>query len=342
MTNNKFSVPTIYLGQKAHTLAQQFAREQATPQQGKRVYLNTLAVYAVHTHLNRLNIATDLSRSDSWTPGARALSQPADVLLPGMGKLECCPVLPGKTEIALPDITDDRLGYVAVQFSDRLDQVQLIGFVAAQDISAEAADWAIACFHPFSQLLDWLPETEATPTPTLVILGDWFRHNLTTGWQTLEALFATETVPFAFDFRGLPSDPADQAESTPGISVSACKVIDFAQLLALQPTVDGAQSELTGQNSVEKQAKLRLLLLITLRSTAEAVDITVRVCPMEQHVYLPANLQLVVWDQTGTLIQADTRQVNKWIQLEFSGQPGERFNLKMALGEINMTEEFII
>ena len=342
MTNNKFSVPTILLAQKAHSLAQQFAREQATPQQGKRVYLNTLAVYAVHTHLHRLNIATDLSRSDSWTPGPRALFQPADVLLPGMGKLECCPVLPGKTQMALPEIADDRLGYIAVQFSDRLDEVQLIGFVAAQNISADVVDWAIANLQPVSQLLDWLPQPEAELDQTLVNLGDWFRHHLTAGWQTLEAFLETETAPFAFDFRGSPSVPTDQADSIPETSVSACKVIDFAKLLAPPATMEQTREELTDPDADGEQAQPRLVLLITLRSTGAVVDITVRVCPMDQPIYLPANLQLVVWDQDGTLIQADTRQVNNWIELEFSGQPGERFNLKVALGEVSITEEFLI
>ncbi len=49
---------TVPLGIEAHRKAQQFAAEQATPQKRKRVYLNTLAVYAVHNFLNWLKIET--------------------------------------------------------------------------------------------------------------------------------------------------------------------------------------------------------------------------------------------------------------------------------------------
>lgn len=342
MTTHDFSIPTVPLVQEAHTLAQCFVKEQATPRQGKRVYLNTLAVYAVHTHLNRLNIATDLSHSDSWTPGPRALSQPADLLLPEMGKLECCPVLPGNLQMTLPEVVGDRLGYVAVQFNDRLDEVQLIGVIAARDIPEGAQEWAISKLQPFSRLLDWLPEEAAAPVQPLVHLGEWFEHKLTAGWQTLETLLNTESVRFAFEFRGMPSGLPDQITPVQGTCVKACKVIDFPKFLESQSFVEGSRSRLVDPKSAEKLAEARLVLLISLNSTDEAVDISVRVCPMGKDLYLPAELHLVVWDQTGTLMQADTRQVNNWVQLDFSGQPGERFNLKVALGDVSITEEFQI
>lgn len=58
----------IPLGSEAHKWAQQFATEQTTPQKGKKVYLNTLAVYAVHTYLSWFQIETNLAQSDSWQP----------------------------------------------------------------------------------------------------------------------------------------------------------------------------------------------------------------------------------------------------------------------------------
>jgi hypothetical protein len=286
-------------------------------------------VYAVHTHLKRLGIATDLAHSDSWNAPLRALFHPADLLLPNVGKLECCPVLPGQTHISLPDAIAHSIGFVAVQFGESLDTVQLTGFISTADIPEGTVEWAIANLHPFDSFLDCLPELAANP---LVTLRDWFQHRLTTGWQTLESLLDTEPVQFAFGFRGVSSVPTDETTHYPESNVSACKVIDF----------DRASTEQLTTNANHKLDKLRLVLVMHLSSTVEAIDISVRICPMDQQFYLPADLQVAVWDQAGTLIQADTRHANNWIQLEFSGQPGERFQLKVAIGEVSITEEFLI
>ncbi|PHM06717.1 DUF1822 family protein, partial [Nostoc sp. 'Peltigera malacea cyanobiont' DB3992] len=76
------------------------------------------AVYAVHSYLKWLNIETALNQGDSWHRGLRAIFDVADLVLPGVGKLECRPVLPDEAAIVLPPImTQERIGYVAVQFS---------------------------------------------------------------------------------------------------------------------------------------------------------------------------------------------------------------------------------
>ncbi|MCF2148198.1 DUF1822 family protein [Desmonostoc muscorum LEGE 12446] len=119
----------IPIVREAHRFAGQFATEQATPEKSKQVYLNTLAVYAVHRYLQWLQIETDLNQGDSWHPVVRSRLDVADLVIPGRGKLESRPVLPGETAFAVPDeVAEDRIGYLAVQFSDRLDKVQLLGF----------------------------------------------------------------------------------------------------------------------------------------------------------------------------------------------------------------------
>ena len=50
----------IPLEQTARNLALQFASEQANPQKGKRVYFNTLAVWAVNYFLEWMELETDL------------------------------------------------------------------------------------------------------------------------------------------------------------------------------------------------------------------------------------------------------------------------------------------
>lgn len=153
MTNLEDSWMSVALGVEAHGRAKQFAAEQRDPQKGKRVYLNTLSVYAVHQYLGWLGIETDLSQSDSWQSEQRVTTEAADLVVPGLGKLECCVLLPGERAYQLPEIPEERLGYVGVQFGQELDKVELIGFAPALNLNDPPETLE---FGPLDGLVDYL------------------------------------------------------------------------------------------------------------------------------------------------------------------------------------------
>ncbi|HAG80104.1 MAG TPA: hypothetical protein DCL61_02810, partial [Cyanobacteria bacterium UBA12227] len=195
---------TVPLGREAHAIAEQFAIEQDTPRKGKKVYLNTLAVYAVHSYLKWLAYETDLNQSDSWHPALQPLSDVADLVLPGIGKLECRPVLPGETSFLIPsEATVDRMGYVAVQFSENLDEVQLLGFIRTVSAAKVSQEIAIANLQPLEILLDYIPDHINNPsvrtTSTIPVnLSRWLENIFEAGWQTAETLFSTQAPHPAF------------------------------------------------------------------------------------------------------------------------------------------------
>ncbi|MEG4943924.1 DUF1822 family protein [Microcoleus sp. F4-D5] len=152
---------TVPLELKAHEFARHLAASQSTVQKGKRVYLNALAVYAVHSYLKWLQIETDLEGSDSFNPVKTTLANVADLVIPGIGSLECRPVLPGETTILLPEeVIENRIGYVGVQFSDRLDSVQLLGFVPSLDSSNPPQQIAVAELMPIDALIEQITRLE--------------------------------------------------------------------------------------------------------------------------------------------------------------------------------------
>jgi hypothetical protein len=152
---------TVPLELKAHEMARQLAAVQSTVQKGKRVYLNALAVYAVHSYLKWLQIETDWEGSDSFNPAKTALANVADLVIPGIGSLECRPVLPGETTILLPEeVIENRIGYVGVQFSDRLDSVQLLGFTPSFDSSNPPQQIAVAELMPIDTLIEQITRLE--------------------------------------------------------------------------------------------------------------------------------------------------------------------------------------
>jgi len=152
---------TVPLELKAHEMARQLAAVQSTVQKGKRVYLNALAVYAVHRYLKWLQIETYLEGSDSFNQVKTALANVADLLITGIGSLECRPVLPGETSIFLPEeVIENRIGYVGVQFSDRLDSVQLLGFAPTFDSSNPPQQIAVAELMPIDTLIEQISRLE--------------------------------------------------------------------------------------------------------------------------------------------------------------------------------------
>ncbi|CAD5990403.1 hypothetical protein PCC9214_05787 [Planktothrix tepida] len=153
---------TIQLTKKAHEDAQKFASKQANSQKVKQVYLNTLAVYAVYDFLEWLKIQTDLNAGDSWNSLIRSFHNVADLVIPNLGKLECRPVLPGETVISLPpEVSEDRIAYVGVQFQEQLNEVELLGFYPTIDPQAPLEEIKIANLQPIETLIDYLDRLES-------------------------------------------------------------------------------------------------------------------------------------------------------------------------------------
>lgn len=165
MVKNFQAYVEVPLGQEAHRLAGEFAREQSTAEKSKKVYLNTLAVYAAHRYLKWLNIETDLQQSDCWHPLLRSRWDVADLSIPEVGKLECCVVLPGETAVSLDQSTlEERLGYLAIQFSEQLDRVQIVGFA---QINRALATLPVSSFQPIETFFRYLenPKPSAVSEP---------------------------------------------------------------------------------------------------------------------------------------------------------------------------------
>jgi hypothetical protein len=320
----------VPLGGEAHAMAGQFAAEQATPDQGKRVYLNTLAVYAVHSYLKWLQIETELSQSDSWHPSLQTLSDVADLVLPGIGKLECRPVLPGETTFLIPpQAMADTIGCVAVQFSESLDEVQLLGFVRPVDTSTVATQLAIANLQPLDVLLDYIPDVvdRASASTASKISGNlscWLENIFEAGWQTVEALFSTQAAHPASIVRSAPQLREINADN-PALGVKRGKLIDLGVQLVGHPVA--------------------LIVTVTPAEADEEVNVRLQVYPLGRQICLPPNLQLLVLDETGASfpeLEVTARNEDNCIQLELSGQPGEQFSVKVALGDVSITEDFLI
>ncbi|GEM_PF-1078477 len=73
------------------------------------------------------------------------------------------------------------------------------------------------------------------------------------------------------------------------------------------------------------------------------VSIRLRVEPVQEgQIYLPPNLKLTVFDESGeAFIQAESTRTDNFLQRGFSGPPELQFSVKISLGDASITEEFV-
>ena len=300
MIDTKYSYINIPLSRCAHKLAEEFAAEQYSLEKSKKVYLNTLAVYAVHSYLTWLNIKTTLT-GDSWHKSLRATFDAADLEVVNVGKLECLPVLPGKKTISLPpEATIDRIGYVVVQFHQKFDAVKLLGFISINAILEQSEIIKLNDLRPLEALLE---------TIHIVNLRQWLEGIFKQDWQVPELLISHNLRGTAI------TDPLTLESKSQ--SVSRAKVINVGK---------------------------QVVLMVQLTSNiVDVFDIRVRTYPGEDETHLPADLQLVILDEDhNPCMEVQSRNIDNWIQLEFSCEHEEKFSVMLILGDTTIKEDFVV
>ena len=305
-----FTVPLL---KPAHQLADKFCQHQSNLQKAEQVYLNTLAVYAVNYHLQCLGFETDWTHSDSWDSMMQTFLNVADLEVKNYGKLECRPVLPDAEVIYVPqEVWEGRIGYVAVQLDESLEEATLLGF--AETVSTQ--ELALSELRSLEELPEYLSQfKQLQPIEERVNLSQWLRDIFEAGWETIEATVAPPQAELAFNTRSQPP----VRTSTPGVKRG--KRLDLERL------------------GGSKQVAVFVGLTPTV---SPQLDITVEVYPVGGQRYLPRELQVMVLDEQGKAVLQAEAGNSEGLEFQFSGEEGEIFNVKVTLGEVSITEKFLI
>jgi len=144
------------------------------------------------------------------------------------------------------------------------------------------------------------------PSRTLVKLSQWLQNNfveaIEAGWQTLDMIFGTAI-------------PAFRTKT----AVKRAKQIKLG--------ADQTVALVIELNDLGNQ-KIRVIL---------------RVYPTDDHTYLPENLKLTLLSESGEPLEEIQAGNNKdCIEQPLTGVPGERFSVNLALGDVSVTEDFVI
>lgn len=310
----------------ARRKAQEFASRQPTPQKAEQVRLNTLAVYVVNDYLQLIGIPTDLAVGDSWNPVTRMCADVADLEVIGVGRLECRPLRVHEQSCYIPpEVWSDRIGYVVVQIDESALEANVLGFTQ----TADREELPITQLHPVEELIDRLNQpmrekvvmTPSRPNRTKVNLSQWLTNIFDTGWQTVESLLNPLEPDLVFRCRSADSAVLTDSEQS-NIGIRRAKLIDLGMQLAGHPVA--LVVELTPDSEQKKNILLQLH-------------------PASNQIYLPPLLELTVLDENNLVfLESQARSADNYIQLHFSGSPGEQFSVKVALGDDSIMEDFVI
>jgi Protein of unknown function (DUF1822) len=289
-------------------LADRFSQQQPTPEKRAQVSLNTLAVCAINDYLQMMGFETNLTAGDSWNPLARMCADTADLEVTGIGKLECRPVNPGDIEYSIPpEVWLDRVGYMFVQIDPAAREATILGFIPQARASVRLSQ-----LQSIEDFIDHLHEL--TIAPPVVQLYRWLadlNSAIETGWQTVESLFTTPELAFR----------SANSSQIPN-SIQRGKVIDLG-------------IQLQGHS-------IALIVELSPVADTERTQVRLRVTSTTQSYLLP-NIQLIVTDESNqSFLEAQSRTTDNIIQLQFTGNPGEKFGAIVRLGEAEVSEQFVI
>lgn len=314
---------TVPISLEAHALAERFRNKHRNSQKAKQVYLNTLAVFAVQFYLRCMEIQTSWQGSLSWDPLIQTLMDIADLEVIGFGKIECLPVLPNEKVIhVIPEVCLDRIGYVAVQFEQSLEEATLLGFVRTVPDNGELLLSELGSLEDFlihlNQPIDSKAWHGAIKVKQPTHLSQWLMNVVDAGWQTIESLLNPQQSELVFRFRGTEHTLVHSENSNS--SLQKGKLLDLGR---------------------DSKSQIIALVVGLLPVSREEINIGVLVYPTGGRNYLPEELELIILDEAGIAVMQATARNTKSIQLNFSSEIGERFSVKIALGDVSFTEIFI-
>ncbi|MEM9217097.1 MAG: DUF1822 family protein [Cyanobacteria bacterium P01_F01_bin.150] len=333
----------VLLDAAAQEVADQFCQSHSDLSKAEQVYCNTLAVWAVHQYLQEQGLATDLNAGHGWDPVMQVCMDVADLVVPDCGRLECRPVFAGELQVEVPlDVMEDRVGYVMVGLDEVLEQATLLGFMP----EATTQTVAIANLSPIDNLLEHLDNikqaqgafgqaTESASEPLPTKLTAWLRRAVGSvqdfgisetvdqvwkqGWLTVEELLGSSAPALAPSYR-TDTREGHALEEGALVKVTRGKVLPFETTIAEGPIA---------------------LLVEIMPKVAEELNIWVKLCPQNGD-RLPSDLRFMVLDEGGTEILSALSRSTPTIELNFCGEVGDRFDVKVELGDYSITEPFVV
>jgi hypothetical protein len=156
--------------------------------------------------------------------------------------------------------------------------------------------------------------------PPITQLHQWLQNQVDQGWQLIESLLNPPQLAYASRSRQRRGDNASRG--VPEITASRGRMIDL---------------------STATTARSVILTVDVMQVSDSQTTLQVRVFPTGDRSHLFPALQLAILDQLHQTYEVVTAQeMDEYIQLQFNGEPQERFSVRLTLDDVSVTETFVI
>lgn len=207
----------------------------------------------------------------------------------------------------------------------RIERIERGSVVLVLDTTEEGAEW-LEQLQEIGELEELLgvPVLEVRREEAIADLGEWLqeaRDTFAAGWQTVKSFL-----------NNLEGDPAAYRFSS-AVRAGEIEINDFEVIASFIKLLD-LEGSLAGQ-------PIPLVVNLGSESNRER-DILLQVYPCKGERYVPRGLQMLVLDAGGEIfLEATAGEADDYIQLRCSGQPRERFSVKLVLGNASVSEHLL-
>ena len=346
-TSNPLPIPSfpISITNTARQEALRLAQECPEARR-EQIYRNAIARFAVNHYLQCLGIETNLITTNFQIPLCRSLLDVTDIELPTLGRIECCPTVPGERQVRIPKETwDNRIAYLAVELDLEVGQAVLLGFINHLDVNAlEKKCSEIVSLESFRDI-DELPDVLHDAKPIFIELKQWWSNLFEDDWFSLEELLRSDDMYLTDIYHNQDIHGFKQ------------KIVEFLGEPSLQPacrsvkqkTVSGFKLISLSLEKVQPSSSKGLshgmvaLVLHANEGTEHDYEVLIDVVPGPRQEYLPPDLRLsLLGDNRSELLFACTQSKNRHLQLEFSGDLDDSVTVQLSLGALNFEEKIVL
>ena len=152
----------IPLTEKDRQIAREVSQEKADNLKVKQTYLNLLGILGIIRFLSEISCPIDVKKSRICNPVMRAITEPTDICIAGLSRVNCCRVLPNKkTYIAPEKVTQELfICHIFYEVQEQLNKVKLLGFIPALDPLSTREEIFLDELEPIDYLIDYLFDLE--------------------------------------------------------------------------------------------------------------------------------------------------------------------------------------
>jgi hypothetical protein len=320
---------TLPITDEIKQIADTLAAQQPNLDKARQVWLNALAVGVMKNYFEMMNVPTDLRTSDSQNAWLCMAADIADLVLPGLGKIECRPVKAGQDSCYVPiESWVDRIGYVAVILDEAASRATIDGFLP--NVGVENVP--LKSFQPTEMLLKHI---EYLSQPSVVVqIGQWLDETVQVGWQAVETLLMPQQLAYQFNARSLPDDQNRRIRSPEQSTLPPSDDLDAIK-----------QAKVIHFNDADETSLMMKLALFpkTENDSSASQRVIISINPFIDEMPLPEGVHLELLSSDGTVVEEKTAQSSDWsIGFDINVDPGDRFDIRVSLDGAVVQEQFVL